>query len=381
VSAAESHVPFVDLGPLHAELRPQIDAAIAAVIDAGSFILGPDVAAFEREWAEYCEAGHAVGVGSGTAALEVTMRALGIGPGDEVIAPANTFIATVLPVLAVGAEPILVDCDEQTANIDVDAVRAAVSPRTRAIVPVHLYGQPADMEPLAEIAAEAGAYLVEDACQAHGARYRGRRVGALGTAGCFSFYPGKNLGALGDAGAVVTDDAELAERVRLIRDLGQERKYVHVTHGHNERLDTVQAAVLRVKLPHLDRWNEARRAAAAVYEQALGGTGLALPWTAPERDHVYHLYVVRSERRDALRDELARRGVGTGLHYPTPVHLQPALAHLGHEPGSFPVAERWARELVSLPMFAHLAPEEARDAAERVADAVGALRATARPAA
>src|SRR5436305_3471511 len=358
-----TRIPFVDLRSMHDELRDELEAAVQSVIDGNALILGPDVAEFEREFADYCEAEHCVGVASGTAALHLTFEALGIGHGDEVIAPANTYIATVLPFLHLHAWPVLVDCDPGTALIDPAAAEAAITERTRAIAAVHLYGQPADMDPLRELCDGHGLALVEDAAQAHGARYRGRRVGGLGRAGCFSFYPSKNLGALGDAGAVVTNDGDLAERLRWLRDLGQARKYEHVVAGHNERLDTLQAAVLRVKLPRLDDWNELRRAAAAAYEEALAETEVALPVTAPEREHVWHLYVVRSPQRDALREALEHEGIQTGLHYPTPVHLQPPFARLGHREGDFPASERWSREGLSLPMFPGVGAPEAQQVA------------------
>ncbi len=361
-------VPFVDLARQHAELRAEIDEAIAGVISTSSFILGPDVTEFEREWAAYCDADHAVAVASGTASLHLSLEAIGVGPGDEVIVPANTFIASVLPVLHLRARPVLVDCDPGTATIDVEAVRAAVSPRTRAVVPVHLYGQPADLDPLLELGVESGFDVVEDACQAHGARYRGRRVGALGRAGCFSFYPSKNLGALGDGGAIVTNDAGLADRLRLARDLGQARKYEHVLAGYNERLDTLHAAVLRVKLPHLDAWNDARRAIASAYEQDLAGSSLALPQTSAGREHVWHLYVVRSPERDRLRHGLDKVGIATGLHYPTPIHLQEPFRDLGYQEGDFPAAEAWAREGLSLPMFPELEPAEVSRVSARLVE-------------
>ena len=287
MSALETlQIPFVGLDRQHAELRPELLEALASVLDGGSFILGDDVEAFEREWAEYCEARFAVGVASGTAAIHLTLEALGIGPGDEVIAPANTFVATVLPVLQLGARPVLVDCDPVTAMIDLDAVAEAVTPRTKAVLPVHLYGQPADLAPLLELADKHGFDVVEDACQAHGARYHGRRVGGIGRAACFSFYPSKNLGTIGDGGAIVTNDERLAAALREKRDLGQRRKYEHVVAGYNERLDTLHAAVLRVKLPHLDRWNAARAALADVYGRCLEDVELQLPALAPEREHV-----------------------------------------------------------------------------------------------
>jgi dTDP-4-amino-4,6-dideoxygalactose transaminase len=357
-SVRATKIPFVDLGRQHARIRDEIDAAVARVLDAGAFILGPDVELFESEWASFCEADHAVGVASGTAAIELVLEALGVGPGDEVIVPANTFVASVLPVVDRGATPVLVDCDPVTAAIDVGAVEDALTPRTRAVIAVHLYGQPADMDPLLELGEQHRFDVLEDACQAHGARYRGRRVGALGRAGCFSFYPSKNLGALGDAGAVVTNDAELADRLRKLRDLGQARKYEHVVRGHNERLDTLHASVLRVKLRYLDQWNDARRHHAQEYADLLGGTDVVLPVAMKDREHVWHLYVIRSSERDNLREALDAEGIQTGLHYPVPVHLQRAFEPLGYAEGAFPVAEQWSREGLSLPMFAELTSAE-----------------------
>jgi dTDP-4-amino-4,6-dideoxygalactose transaminase len=371
---SQRRVPFADLGSLHEPIRAEIDAAIAGVIDTNAYILGPDVEAFETEFAAYCEAGHCVGVASGTAALELAFEALELGPGDEVIVPANTFVATVMPLLHRGVTPVLVDCDPDTALVDVDAAAAAVSERTRAIVPVHLYGQPADMGPLLDLAAAHDLVVVEDAAQAHGARYAGRRIGSFGRATCFSFYPGKNLGALGDGGAVVTGDADLAERIRLLRDLGQARKYEHVVAGHNERLDTLQAAVLRVKLRHLDAWNDERRRAAADYAQALEDLPVSLPETALDREHVWHLYAIRCAHRDEVRAALDSAGIGTGIHYPVPVHLHVAFAALGHTRGSFPVAEAWSREQLSLPMFPGLDRDRVDVVADRLADALGARR-------
>jgi dTDP-4-amino-4,6-dideoxygalactose transaminase len=364
-------VPFVDLGRQHEGLRPAIDAALGSVLDDGSFILGGQVEAFEQEWAAYCEAEHAVGVASGTAAIQLTLEALDVGPDDEVIVPANTFVATVMPVLQRGAKPVLVDCDATTAAIDTEAVAAALTERTRAIIAVHLFGRPAEMDSLLELANGRGVDVIEDACQAHGARYRGRRVGALGRAGCFSFYPSKNLGAVGDGGAVVTNDGELADRVRLLRDLGQARKYDHVVVGHNERLDTIQAAVLLVKLPYLDSWNEARRGLAEEYATRLGDLPLGILPLETDREHVWHLYVVRSAKRDVLRETLATAGIATGLHYPLPVHLQPAFRSLGLGNGHFPVAERWSEECLSLPMFPELRESEIDAVAGALAHALG----------
>lgn len=362
-------VPFVDLSRQHAPLADEIDAALRGVIEKSAFINGPEVELFESEWAEFCEAEFAVGVGSGTAGLFLTLQALGIGPGDEVIVPANTFIATALAVVHLGAKLVLVDCDQEAGTIEVDATARAQTKQTRAIIPVHLYGQAADLEPLVALAASENIVVVEDACQAHGARYRGRRVGGIGQAGCFSFYPSKNLGALGDAGAVVTNDGNLAKRLKLARDLGQARKYEHVMSGYNERLDTLQAAVLRVKLPHLDRWNALRRTHAVAYQEGLAESGVKTPSPATWGEHVWHLYVIRSSSRDGLADGLGGSGVQVGFHYPTPLHFQPALRGLGYRAGDFPHAEAWSRELLSLPMF----PELEKDEISRVVEAVSSL--------
>ena len=368
-TADKTAVPFVDLERIHAPLRAEIDAAVADVVSSGAFIQGPAVAAFEREWAAYCEVEHAIGVASGTAAIGLTLEALDVGPGDEVIAPALTFIATVLPVVRLGAKAVLVDSDPATATVDPSAVRAAVTGRTKAILAVHLYGQPAEMDALQRVADAAGIPLIEDAAQAHGARYRGARTGSLGRAACFSFYPSKNLGALGDAGAVVTDDAELAERIRLLRDLGQARKYEHVVAGHNERLDTLHAAVLSRKLEHLDGWNGSRRLQAAAYAEALATLPVDVPVEAEGREHVWHLYVIRAAERDALRSSLADFGIATGIHYPLPLHLEPVLASLGYRRGEFPVAEDWTSRGISLPMFAGIDSAEVSAVADALRQA------------
>jgi dTDP-4-amino-4,6-dideoxygalactose transaminase len=362
-------LPFVDLRRQYLSIKEEIDAALLDAVASADYILGEEVRRFEQEFAEYCGADHCIGVSSGTAAIGLALQAIGVAEGDEVIAPANTFIASVLPVLRLVATPVLVDCDESTATLDVAQVASAVGPRTKAILAVHLYGQPADVDPLLELCTRHGLALVEDACQAHGARYKGRRVGSLGRASAFSFYPSKNLGGYGDGGAVTTDDEEVAKRIRLLRDLGQSSKYMHVVAGWNDRLDTIQAAALRVKLRNLDRWNALRRDHAAAYEHALSGAGVRTPHTAPWAEHVWHLYVVRTARRDELRAALAAQKVATGLHYPLPLHLQPALAHLGRSRGDFPVTEGWAEELLSLPMFPELEPSEI----ERVANAVAAF--------
>jgi dTDP-4-amino-4,6-dideoxygalactose transaminase len=350
-------IPFLDLGAAYRELKPEIDAAVARVLDSGWYILGPEVEAFEAEWAAYCEAKHAVGLANGLDALTLALRALDIGPGDEVIVPSNTYIATWLAVSAVGATPVPVEPDPATHNIDPARIAAAITPRTRAIIPVHLYGQPADMDPILEIARAHGLRVVEDAAQAHGARYRGRRIGAHGDIVCWSFYPGKNLGALGDAGAVTTNDAALAERVAVLRNYGSRRKYVNEEAGVNSRLDPVQAAVLRVKLGVLDDWTDRRRAVAAAYAGGLTGGDLILPHVPDWADPVWHLYVVRSPGRDALQARLTEAGIGTLIHYPIPPHMQGAYAGLGMAPDALPLARDLAQEVLSLPMGPHLDQE------------------------
>jgi dTDP-4-amino-4,6-dideoxygalactose transaminase len=352
-----SHEPIlrlVDLERQYASIRDEIDTAVLGAIASTQYVLGEELARFEREFASYCETDHCVGVSSGAAAIQLALEALGVSHGDEVIAPANTFFGSVMPVLRLGATPILVDCDEETATISPEAVAAAIGPRTKAVLAVHLYGQPARVGALQELCTTHGLALVEDACQAHGARYEGRRTGSLGRIAAFSFYPSKNLGAYGDGGAITTDDPELAEWIRILRNVGQSGTYKHVALGSNERLDTIQAAVLRVKLRHLDRWNTLRRKHADAYGKALSEAEVRTPQTAPWAEHVWHLYVIRTERRGELRDALASRGIATGMHYPLPLHLQPALAHLGYRRGAFPETERWSRELLSLPMFAEL---------------------------
>jgi dTDP-4-amino-4,6-dideoxygalactose transaminase len=365
---------FVDLRRQYLSISDEIDAALLETVASGHYILGEEVARFEEEFAAYCGTRHCVGVSSGTAAIGLALDAVGVGEGDEVIVPANTFIAGVLAVLRVGARPVLVDCDEATATLDPERVASAVGSRTRAILAVHLYGQPAEVDPLLELCERHDLVLVEDACQAHGARYEGRRVGSLGRVAAFSFYPSKNLGAYGDGGAVTTDDDGIARRIRLLRDLGQAGKYEHVLAGWNDRLDTIQAAVLRVKLRHLDRWNARRRRHAAEYDDALARLDVRTPQAGPWAEPVWHLYVIRSERRDELRAALRAEGIETGLHYPLPLHLQPALADLGYSRGDFPVTEAWADELLSLPMF----PELERSEIELVAGAVAASAVPAR---
>ncbi|ASO20718.1 dTDP-3-amino-3,4,6-trideoxy-alpha-D-glucose transaminase [Actinoalloteichus hoggarensis] len=348
-------VPFLDPGAAYAELRDDIDAAVHRVLTSGRYLLGPEIEAFEAEYAAYCGTRHCVAVGSGCDALELALRALDIGPGHEVIVPAHTFIATWLAVSATGAVPVAVEPDERTYNLDPARLTEAITPRTRAIIPVHLYGQPADLDAVQAVARRHGLAVVEDAAQAHGARYRGARIGTRTTATAFSFYPGKNLGALGDGGAVITDDEAVARRLRLLRNYGSTVKYRHEIKGTNSRLDEIQAAVLRVKLPLLDEWNARRAAVARRYlTECAGLPGVTMPYVAPWADPVWHLFVIRSARRDRLARRLAARGVGTLVHYPTPPHLSPAYAGSHPGEGSCPRAERISDEVLSLPMGPHL---------------------------
>jgi dTDP-4-amino-4,6-dideoxygalactose transaminase len=360
-------VPFVDLAAQQASIQTEVGAAIQRVLSECSFILGPQVEEFERDFARFTSCEYAVGVSSGLDALRLALLAVGIGSGDEVILPANTYIATALAVSAVGARPVLVDCDRQTYNIDVDLIESAITPRTKAVVPVHLTGQTADMDPILEVAGRHGLCVIEDAAQAHGTLYKGRSCGSLGSIGCFSFYPGKNLGAYGDGGMVTTDDPDLAARVRRLRNYGQTAKYRHTEKGLNARLDTIQAAILSVKLRHLSRWNKARGAHANDYRDLLRGVGdLTFQREAPYSTHVYHLFILETEWRDALREHLETRGIQTGIHYPTPIHLQLAYKDLGYGEGDFPEAERLANRVLSLPMF----PELRREQIERVAEEI-----------
>lgn len=359
-------VPLVDLSAQYARIKDEVREAMAAVLGRTDFILGREVERFEEEFAAFCSAPEAIGVDSGTSALELALRAYGVGSGDEVITVANTFIATALAISYTGAVPVLVDIDPDTCNMDATLLESAITPRTRAIMPVHLYGQPADMDAVLEVAERYGLVVIEDACQAHGASYKGKSVGSLGHAAAFSFYPGKNLGAYGDAGAVVTSDARAAETVRKLRNYGSAKKYHHELRGFNRRLDTLQAAVLRVKLRYLHAWNEARRGHAQRYGALLKGLGVTTPAEAPYARSVYHLYVVRTSAREALQAHLAAEGVATGVHYPVPVHLQAAYRDLGYREGDFPVTERLAGEILSLPMYPELTSEEL----ERVAKSV-----------
>ncbi len=365
-------VPFIDLAAQHRRLRPALDVAIGEVIDSGAFAGGPVVAAFEEEFAAFCRARFAVGVGSGTEALWLSLLALDVGAGDEVITVPNTFMATAEAISFCAARPVFVDVDPVTYTMDPDRLAQAITPRTKAIIPVHLFGHPADMGPILAVARDHGIPVIEDACQAHGAEYHGRRAGTLGRAGCFSFYPGKNLGAFGEAGAIVTDDPQLREKVRTLRDHGQSRRYHHVATGWNARMDGIQAAVLRVKLAELPAWNERRRSHAAHYRRGFAGNaGIVLPVEAPFARAVHHLYCVRVADRDQVLATMAEAGITCGIHYPVPVHRQEAYRQLNLRPGSFPITERLADELLSLPMFPELTTAQLDQVVVTLQEAVG----------
>jgi dTDP-4-amino-4,6-dideoxygalactose transaminase len=365
------HVPFVDLKTQGHRLLPEYQAALASVVDQAAYIMGPELRDFEAAFAEFCACPHVVGVSTGTDALILAYRAAGIGPGDEVILPVNTFLATAEAVTHVGGTPVLVDCLPDTANIDPAAIEAVVTKRTKAVVPVHLFGQPADMDAVTAVAKRHGLVVIEDACQAHGATHKGRPTGSLATIAAFSFYPAKNLGALGDGGAITTADAEMAETVRVLRNHGEKTKSNHTVVGYCFRLDNLQAAFLQIKLTHLPDWNRARRAAAKRYHQLLAAvTGVTPILERPDVEAVYHLYVVQVDDRDGVRAKLGDAGVDTGIHYPVPIHLQPAYAHLGYKQGAFPVAERLAGRILSLPMFPEITPEQIEYVVEQLAKAV-----------
>jgi dTDP-4-amino-4,6-dideoxygalactose transaminase len=368
--AAAERVPFTRLDNADPALLSELLDVVAEVAANSAFTLGAEVEGFEQEFAAWCETEHAIGVSSGTAALELALRGLGIGPGDEVIVPTNSFIATAEAVSAAGATPRLVDVDEETALLTAEIVEAALTPQTRCVIPVHLYGRTVDMDPLVTLCHERGVFVIEDACQAHGSRYRGRPAGSLGDAGCFSFYPTKNLGAWGDGGAVVTGNSELDAQVRLLRSHGEGTRHHHEMPARTDRLDALQAAILRVKLARLDDANQRRRDAGVALRAALAGSAVTAPApVAAERDHVFHLFVVRSSARDALRDHLEAEGISNAIHYPTPIHLQPAYAELGMGAGSLPVAERLAVESCSLPIFPTIEAEQI----ERIAAAAASF--------
>ena len=347
-------IPFLDLHSPYAELKLELDDAYQRVMGSGWYILGKEVEAFEADFAQYCEARHCIGVGNGLDALHLILRGYGIGAGDEVIVPANTYIATWLAVTYSGATPVPVEPDERTYNIDPFLLEAAITPRTKAILPVHLYGQPADMDMILAVARRHGLRVIEDAAQAHGAHYRGRRAGSLGDAAGFSFYPGKNLGAIGDGGAVTTNDDQLADKIRILRNYGSRQKYVHEFQGYNSRLDELQAAFLKVKLKYLDEWNARRSLLAEAYKKSLAGTELVLPYVPEFIEPVWHLFVIQTNERVALQEKLTQSGIGSLIHYPIPPHLQGAYGSLSYGEGAFPISENLARNALSLPMGPHM---------------------------
>jgi len=363
-------IPFVDLKAQYASIKPEVDKAILGVLESCEFTLGSEVAAFEKEFAAYSGAGVGVGVNTGTSAIHLALLAADVGPGDEVITVPFTFVATVAAIHYTGAKTVFVDIDPRTFTMDPALLESAITERTKAIIPVHLYGQPADMDPILDIARRHDLVVIEDACQAHGAEYKGRRAGSMGDIGCFSFYPGKNLGAYGEGGMAVTNNADYARTIRMLRDWGAETKYHHVLKGYNFRLEGLQGAVLRVKLRHLEAWTEARRAHAARYDREFAGTGVPTPHVPPGVRHVYHIYAIRTSDRTTLQRTLQDQGIHTGIHYPFPVHLLPAYADLGYRAGAFRHSEQAANETLSLPMFAELAPSQCSQVADAVVRAM-----------
>jgi dTDP-4-amino-4,6-dideoxygalactose transaminase len=347
-------IPFVDLKAQYLSIKPEIDAAVFGVLESTQFVLGSAVASFEKAFAPYAGAEYAVGTSTGTSALHLALAAAGIGRGDEVITTPFTFVATVSAIDYTGAKPVFVDIDPETFLIDPAKIEAAITPRTRAILPVHLHGRPLNLAPILDIARRRGLVVIEDAAQAHGAEYAGKRVGSMGDMACFSFYPGKNLGAYGEGGAVTTSNPDYAKKIRLLRDWGAEKKYHHDLKGFNYRLEGIQGAVLGVKMKYIEGWTDARRRAAARYGKLLAGTSYALPPETKDGRHVYHVYAIRHPKRDALQAHLESRGIGTGIHYPIPVHLQRSFSELGHKPGDFPHAEKVASEVLSIPMYPEL---------------------------
>lgn len=364
-------IPFNDLTVQYNTIQDEVQQAMDRVLRRGWFILGEELEAFEREFASYLGVPHAVGVGSGTEAIHLALRALEVGSGAEVITAPNAGVPTVAAIVAAGATPVFVDVQPESYNLDPALIEAAISPRTRALLPVHLYGQAADMSPILDVARRHGLKVIEDACQGHGATYHGRKVGSLAEAGCFSFYPTKNLGCYGDGGLIATSDEGVAARLRLLRNYGKVEGYRHSIHGWNSRLDEVQAAVLQVKLRHLDAWNQARRQRAAWYEERLRGSSVVTPLQMPYGQHIYHLYVVRARLRDRLQERLAAAGIGTMVHYPIVTHLQEAYRYLGQVPGSCPVAETYASQIVSLPMYAELTQDQIDQVCQAITQACG----------
>lgn len=351
-------IPFIDLKRQYHLLEPAISTSIKKIMEEGDFVLGNEVTLFEKEFAQYCQTKYAVGVACGADAILLSLKALNMGPSDEVIIPVNTFIATAAPVITIGAKPVFVDVDEKTYNIDVDKIEKKITKKTKVIIVVHLYGQIANMKKIMALAKKYNLFVIEDACQAHGSEYNGQKAGSFGNIACFSFYPGKNLGAYGDAGAITTNNKALSEKVRILRNVGQKKKYYHIELGHNSRLDTIQASVLRIKLKYLNVWNNKRRQHANLYNALLSGLNLTLPYEPDENVSNYHLYVIREEKRDKLISYLKKNGINSGIHYPIPLHLQPCLKNLGYKKGDFPIAEKHANEILSLPMFPELTEKE-----------------------
>jgi len=369
---ANIRVPYLDLKAQYQSIKPEIDAAIARVLESCQFVLGSEVASFEQEFARYSGTTECIALNSGTSALHLALLAAGVGPGDEVVTVPFTFVASVSAVVYTGARPVLVDIDPRSFTIDVAAIEKAITPRTKVILPVHLYGQTADMDPIMEIARRHRLIVIEDAAQAHGAQYKGRPAGSIGDIACFSFYPGKNLGAYGEGGAVTTNNPEFARTIRMLRDWGQDRKYHHVLRGYNYRMEGFQGAILGVKLRHLEAWTAARRRVVSKYNQLLADSGMETPREMPWGRHVYHVYTVRTRERTSLQQALESAGIQTGVHYPVPVHLQPAYSDLGYGPGSFPESEKAASEVLSLPLY----PEMVDDQIEQVSLVLTSLATT-----
>lgn len=361
-----SPIPFVDLKGQFRGLHDEVMAGIEEALAGMNLLLGPNVRAFETEFASYCDARHAIGVANGTDALYLALRACGVGKGDEVITVSHSFIATAEAIVILGAAPVYVDVDPVTYTLDPSKLEAAITPKTKAIIPVHLYGQMADMDPIMEIAQRRGLVVIEDACQAHGAEYKGRRAGSIGDAAAFSFYMGKNLGAYGDAGAITTNSQAVADHVRLLRDHGSTTKYHHTEMGYNSRLDELQAVFLRIKLPYLDGWNAARRTLASVYDRVLEDLGVVTPVAPPDRQHVFHLYVIQTDDRARVQESLQKHGIATGIHYPTPIHLQPASHNIGRVVGDMTVTDSISGRILSLPMYAELTHEQIAYIASRI---------------
>lgn len=364
-------VPYLDLKAQYRSIKGEIDAAIDRVLDSCQFVLGPEVSEFEKDFAAHCGTSDCIALNSGTSALHLALIATGVGAGDEVITTPFTFVASVAAIVYAGARPVMVDIDPRSFTIDPSKIEAAITPRTKAILPVHLYGQPADMDSIMEIARRHNLIVIEDAAQAHGAKYKGQPVGSIGHMACFSFYPGKNLGAYGEGGAVTTNNSEYARSVRMLRDWGQDRKYHHVLRGYNYRMEGFQGAVLGVKLRHLEKWTEARRNLVQRYNQLLSDCELELPAEMSGVRHVYHVYTIRSKERDRLQKALTEDGIQTGIHYPVPVHLQPAYADLGYGPGAFPEAESAAKQVLSLPLYPELPLQDLSQVADAVKKVVG----------